>query len=361
MASSRAAGPGRRKRSGLGLMVCGLLVAAVVCAAYATDALEGLELRALDARFDVRGKQAPPDDVVFVAIDAATLRGLHQTFPFPRRLHARVLERIAKAKPLAVGYDVEFTGQTDRNDDVALALAVADTPHPVLAATEVNERGETRIFGGEKVLRAIGARAAHAGTPVDAGAVIRRLHYEVDGLKTFPIAVAEAASRHRIARGDLGGDSPWIDFYGGPGSIRTIPFLQVLRGHAPAALFRGKLVVIGPSREIEPHPTSTSGSMGGGEIQAAAAATALHGFPLADSSKGLDLLLILAASLLPAAAGAGLRRGGVLAVGAALAVVLAVAAQVAFNHGTVLPVVYPAIALVTSTVIAVAWDSVRAA
>src|SRR4051794_22419286 len=103
---------GKRKRGGVGLVVCALLVAAVVAGAYAVDALDGPELRTLDARFHVRGKQPPPDDVVFVAIDARTLHALHETFPFPRRLHARVLERIAKAKPRAVGYDIEFSGTT---------------------------------------------------------------------------------------------------------------------------------------------------------------------------------------------------------------------------------------------------------
>src|SRR3954447_3732148 len=117
MASLRATGAGKRKRGGVGLVVCALLVAAVVCGAYAVDALDGPELRTVDARFAVRGKQPPPDDVVFVAIDKATLHELHETFPFPRRLHARVLERIAKAKPRAVGYDIEFKGTTKREDD----------------------------------------------------------------------------------------------------------------------------------------------------------------------------------------------------------------------------------------------------
>jgi adenylate cyclase len=338
-----------------------LLVALVAWLAYATDALESVELSTIDARFHVRGTRTPPSDVVFVAIDAATLRGLHQTFPFPRRLHGRVLERVAKAKPRAVAYDVEFTGQTNRNDDVALALAVADTPHPVFSATEVNERGETRIFGGEKILRAIGARAAHAGTPVDQGAVIRRLDFEVDGLKTLPIAATEAATGKRVKRADLGGDTAWIDYYGGPGSIRTVSFLRVLRGDAPASLFRGKVVVIGPSRELEPHPTPTAGSMGGGEIQATAIATALRGFPLRDTNRGVDLALIAAAALLPAAAGLWRRRLVIGFVGLTGAAALAVGAQVAFDHEQIVPVTYPGAALIASTVIALAWEYVRAA
>src|SRR3954467_1426931 len=331
MSSRRRSSATRRGGTGLGLIVCGLLLAAVACLAYATDALQGLELRTVDARFHVRGQRPPPDDVVFIAIDAATTKGLHQTFPFPRRLHARVLRQITKAKPRAVGYDIEFTGATDQKDDIALALAVSETPHPVFAATEVNERGQTRIFGGEKILRAIGARAAHAGTPVDPGALIRRIDFEVDGLKTFPIAMTEAATGHRLTRSDMHGPWAWIDFYGGPHSIRTVSFLKVLRGQAPPSLFRHKVVVIGPSSELEPHPTSTSGSMGGGEIQATATATALHDFPLTDSSTALDLALIVLAGLLPVCAALRLRRGAVLAVGAGAGAALVVGAQVAFE------------------------------
>ena len=336
-------------------------MAALACLGYATHALDSLEIRTVDARFHIRHARKPPRDVVFVAIDKATLNGLHETFPFPRRFHARVLERVAAAKPRAVGYDVEFTGPTDRRDDIALALAVSDAPHPVFSATEVNEHGQTRIFGGERVLRALGARAAHAGTPVDQGAIIRRLDFEVDGLKTFPIALAEAAEKRAIRHSELGGQTAWIDYYGGPGSITTISFLDVLRGKVPPSAFRGKVVVIGPSRELEPHPTSTSASMGGGEIQASATATALHGFPLRPVGGGLALLLIAVAALLPAAAGVGGRRVAIVIVALGGAAGLAGGAQAAFDHDEIVPVSYPAFALVASTTIALAWDYVRAA
>jgi adenylate cyclase len=349
-----------RGGTGFGLIVCGLLVAAIACVAYATDALQGLELRTVDARFHVRGVRPPPSDVVFVAMDARTVNTLHLSNEFPRRLHARVLREVTKAKPLAVGYDVDFTGPTDQRDDYALALAVSQTPHPVFAATEVNAQGQTRIFGGPKVLRAIGARAAHAGFPIDPGAVIRKIDYDVDGLKTFPIVLAEAATRHPVKRSDLGGPWAWIDYYGGPHSIRTVSFITVLRGRAPASLFRGKVVVIGPSADLEPHPTPMSDAMGGAEIQATATATVLHHFPLQDSDTDVALLLILAATLIPALAGLWLRRVGLVVIGVIAAAALLAGAQLAFDDGTVIPITYPGLALIAATAIAVAWDSVRA-
>jgi adenylate cyclase len=84
--------------------------------------------------------------------------------------------------------------------------------------------------------------------------------------------------------------------------------------------------------------------MPGPEIQAAAAGTALEGFPLRSGPGWLDTLLLLVLALLaPAVA---LRRGIGIALGvAALAIVaLLVAAQLAFDGGTIVTVVYALVA-----------------
>jgi adenylate cyclase len=120
----------------------------------------------------------------------------------------------------------------------------------------------------------------------------------------------------------------------------------------PASAFRGKTVIVGasvPSLQ-DVHPTSTSGDelMPGPEIQANAAWTALHGFPLSSSGLAVDLLLILLLAAVPAAVTLRLSPLPSLLVAVALALLYVVAVQVAFDSGAVLPFVYPLLGLVLS-------------
>ncbi len=69
------------------------------------------------------GHAAAPSDEIIVAIDNQSLKSLGK-WPWPRSVHARLLERIAKARPAAVAYDVLFTEPS---------LAADDQPWPRLS------------------------------------------------------------------------------------------------------------------------------------------------------------------------------------------------------------------------------------
>ena len=63
--------------------------------------------------------RAAPDDIVIIAIDEASLAALGR-WPWPRATHARLLERLAGAKPRAVGLDLILT-EAEPQGDAALA------------------------------------------------------------------------------------------------------------------------------------------------------------------------------------------------------------------------------------------------
>src|SRR5439155_21564797 len=118
---------------------------------------------------------------------------------------------------------------------------------------------------------------------------------QVDGLEHFALVAAEVARGRPIRRSELGGTRAWIDFAGGSGTVREIPFSQVVRGRVPAGTFSGKVVVVGataPSLQ-DIHATSTSAAMPGPEVQANAIETALRGFPLKSAPQWLNVLLIV--------------------------------------------------------------------
>jgi adenylate cyclase len=346
------------------MAVVALLAATIGIVFYATGLMRTLEAQSVDARFAVRGTQSTPDEIVVVGVDDTTFDELPNTrWPFPRSLEARVIRNLTKAGAKAIAIDIQFTEQTTPKQDNALVEAVAGAPGVVLSTTETDKRGHSRIFGGEEVVHQIGAHAGNTVVPVESGGTTRKMYYEHGGLVSFGVAAAEATTGRQISAAEFESDGKaWIDYRGPPETFRNVPFSRVLRDKVPAGVFRGKTVVIGatsPSLQDQ-HATSTTGDslMSGPEVQANAIWTAARGFPLASSATVVDLILILLLAAAPAAATLWLRPPPALAVAIALGLAYALPAQLLFDGGTVLPVVYPLLALIVSALGAVAANYV---
>jgi len=344
-----------------------LVSLAVGLSLYLTDALREPELDTVDARFDLRGDQDPPADVVVVAVDDRTFRELKLRWPFPRSEHARLLDRISPGRPAAIAFDVQFTEPTklpksgepsvldwlNSPKDVALIQAVRRADDVVLSTTEVGPDGETAVLGGNFLLKQIGAKAANGNFVPDPGGVLRRLPYSIDGLTSFAVVTSEVATGEEVDPEDFDDDT-LIDFAGPPGTISTVSYSTVLQGKTDPGFFRDKIVVIGPTAPSiqDVHATSTTGDelMSGPEIQANAIETVREGLPLQPAPTILDLLIIVLMSLavpLSALRVSPLRGllGGIL-----LAVAYLAAAVIAFNAGLVLSVIYPLATLALSVV-----------
>jgi len=353
---------GLRRRRELAILLVVLGAAAIAVAAYATHLMRALEQQSVDARFSVRGTQEQPREFALVEVDDRTFSELGVQWPYPRSEHAQVIDRLREAGAKAIAVDIQFTEPTTPKEDNALVESVARAGGVILSTTET-DRGESRIFGGEEVVNEIGARAANTVVKPDAGGVIRKMHYEIDGLVSFGIAVAEAAGAEKIDPAAMEGDGEaWIDYRGPPNTFAHYSYSRVLAGKVPSSAFRGKTVIVGasvPSLQ-DVHPTSTSGDelMPGPEIQANAAWTALHGFPLTSSGVFVDLLVILLLAAVPAAVTVRLSPLPALLLAVALALLYTVAVQVAFDSGTVLPFVYPLLGLVVSALGALAVNYV---
>src|SRR4051794_28341348 len=113
----------RRART-IGLLTVALLAIAIGVVGYAAHLLRSFELGTVDTRFSIRGTQPRPDDIVVVGIDDTTFNRLGVQWPFPRHLHGLVIERLTAAGAEAIGYDVQFTEQTEPREDNSLARAV---------------------------------------------------------------------------------------------------------------------------------------------------------------------------------------------------------------------------------------------
>ncbi|MGA8364119.1 MAG: adenylate/guanylate cyclase domain-containing protein, partial [Solirubrobacteraceae bacterium] len=332
-----------------------VVAAGIGVGAYATHLLRRSELQTIDARFSIRGRQAPPPDVTLVAINAATFqelrnRQLPSEFPFPRHYYAEVIDNLRRAGARVIAMDIEFTHPTDEKDDIALFEAVGRARgKTVLGTEEVARGGRTEILGGN--LAEVGARAAYVGLPEDSDGAIRRFPYSYEGLHGAAVVTAEVATGHPITPSRFEDGTLPIDFAGPAGTVSAIPFYQVLKGQFPPSAVRGKVVIVGATSHIlqDIHATATSEGMPGPEVWANATSTLLQGVPLTNAPAWMDVLLIV---LLGAAAPLGslrVRRWRSLLDAVALAVVFTIATQIAFNTGWIWTFVYPLLALAIGT------------
>src|SRR5262245_28574630 len=150
------------------------LAAAIGIGCYAGGLLHGLELGSVDTRFSVRGDQEPPPELAIVGIDDQTFSELQLQWPFPRRFHARLIDRLAEDGAKAIAYDIQFTEQTNPRDDNKLIEAVQRAGDVVLATSEVSPQGKYAVFGGPAVLRRIGARAGNTLYIPDSDGTVRQ-------------------------------------------------------------------------------------------------------------------------------------------------------------------------------------------
>lgn len=264
------------------LLVAGLAIF-TLCLLVADNLTERPDNLAYDAL--MRARPALPSDVTIVAIDEASL-GSIGLWPWPRDVHARLLARLAAAKPAAIGYDVLFVepGPQDAN----LARAIRQAGNVVLPLTFSVPGDNGAAFDLQApvapILHAVRA-VGHADLTPDRDGIVRRAsllggtagaHWpdfaeQVSRLVTGHVSPAFRRSTAQSLPADRFGFSPpiLIPFSGSAGSHRTVSFGAVLRGEVPPELLRGKVILVGStaSGSGDQYPVP-SGAMPGVEILA---------------------------------------------------------------------------------------------
>jgi adenylate cyclase len=321
--------------------------------AHSAEWFERQELDTVDLRFSMRGTERPPSDLVVVGVNDETFDDLGVQWPFPRSMHGKVIDRLRKDGAKVIAYDVQFTEQTDPDEDFALFDAAGKAGNVVFATTEVNPGGGTNVLGGDENLKEIGATVGNGLLPDDPGGIKRHLTYEFDKLKLFAVVTAERAGT-KVDRGRFDEPVEWIDFHGPPGSIPEVAFSRVLEGRFKPGTFKGKIVVVGATAPTlkDVFPTSTSGNevMSGPEVQAHAISTVRRGLPLQSVPGWVDLLAIALLALVAPLGSLKLKPGYAIGVTILLAAAWFGLSVLLFHSGWVVALVIPLATAVLSIV-----------
>ena len=346
-----------------------VLGAAVGLVMLLTSVGDSLEDQTLDARSRLHADGAQ-QQIAVVAIDPKTFDPPNdEVWPFRRSRHAKVIDQLRRAGAKTVVYDVQFTEPTKSSEDLALYDAVARKPGTVLAATEVDEAGNTKVLGGAENTDAAKALVGMANLPTDTGGVIRKYYEQIGGVPSLAVQAVRSATGHVPTRFHDG--EAWIDYQGKPQSFPWLSFIDVEQGKFDPAAVRGKIVVVGASAPSlqDRHATPMSSElMAGPEVQANAIWTALNDNPLAAAPLWVGILIVLLGGLAPAVLAARTRLVVAVAGALALAALYAVGTYAAWGSGVILPVTAPLSALAVATVTAIVasyalanWERARVA
>ncbi len=209
---------------------------------------EGLGLSRLsyDLPFALR-PDLKPDEAVIIYMDEDSHRALHQDFfsGWNRTLHARLLDRLKACSVKAVAFDILF--DTVTTNDAAFVKAVQNQGRVVLGArfAPVGLSGIS-FFQTILPIDELQRVAAWGLTEVPDVDLVVRQHQRNDRHSTNLISMAWRLTAMTSAAALPDPGSPrWLNYYGPPGIIPWVSYVQVLSNNVPLSALSNKVVFVG--------------------------------------------------------------------------------------------------------------------
>jgi adenylate cyclase len=304
----------------------------------------------------------PPNDIVVVAIDDPSFQELGIQWPWPRSVHAALVQALHEAGAACIAFDVVFDRPSQFPEDDAALVAAAKSAGNVICAADWEDTNDQSygIFQWVDPFKEL-ADAAHgtgvARLPVDPDGHIRRTPLSFSGRQSLALAVAlTQPGFHAPADGDktrlihLNGETRR--------GFKTVSYYQALAYDTmlPPGTFKGKTVFVGLSLSSTPEVKGAADRflaaypdpLAGVEIQASVLDSLLRGRfirePFPSLPSAILVSLAVALILIPLYYRLGAFSSFLTALGVALALVFIGY----FCYGVLqarIPVVLPAVSV----------------
>jgi PAS domain S-box-containing protein len=235
-----------------------------------TGGLEWFERALMEMRFRMVQRDAG-DRLVLVEIDEPSLRRL-DTWPWPRRYHAELLDRLVAAGAETVAFDVDFSSRSTPDGDAAFAAALERAGRRVvLPVFKPKNQAGAQALGETRPLEAFARHASIASVIVtpDSDSRVRRIGTMLglaDGMVPAMPVLLGAEGRPVPA-------SFYIDFGIRVETLPRISYADALEGRFPEGFFAGRAALVaatavqlGDNLSTPVHVTAS-----GGEVLALAA------------------------------------------------------------------------------------------
>jgi adenylate cyclase len=218
---------------------------------------QSLENQTLDLFYRLRPVAPPPADLLIVAIDEPSFQELRRPWPWPRRLHAELVDRLKAAGARLIIFDVLFADPGKPEDDQLLAEAFRKAGNVILSMTfEVAQdpRFTRRILiTPDKLFQESARQQGLCTITPDADGVVRRFCLTLGGKETLPLTAYRLLRPEASLAPNLTG---LINYAGPPRSIDTVSYYQVIDPERPlpSSRIRGRVVLVGTMLEASATP-----------------------------------------------------------------------------------------------------------
>jgi diguanylate cyclase (GGDEF)-like protein len=248
--------------------IAGLLVS--LLAASLLGAFTGID-NGIEARRFALARAPVASNILVVAIDSNSIAQIGQ-WPWPRSVHAQIVDRLAAAKASQIALDIDFSSPSPvpGDDELQRALEAAGGA-TLLAGFKQSDAGQMADtvplakFAAHGWVASVSVRA-------DADGIVRSVPYsEMLAGEETPSLAAYFAQASQAGTGDIR-----VDYAIASSSFPVVSAIDVIEGRVPAGFIAGKDVIVAATavelRDIFVIPTGEI--VPGGILQALAAETA---------------------------------------------------------------------------------------
>lgn len=336
----------RRSTRRMKLAVLTAFVAALVSLVSLTGTWSLIDLRAYDYLSIVGRPPLPENGPIVVAIDEPSMAEIGSQWPWPRALHARLIESLRRAGARAIALDVIFAEPAAAAENDA-ALAAVLGPDVVLAGDQsVIETPQADHFVRTEPLPLFtskGAKVGIASVNLSGDGTLRQMPPYTDGFAVTLATVAGADPAPPPTRA-------LIQTFGPARTYPTVSYYQALdpENFLPAGIFRDRVVIVGLSLQNAPSLAEggidafaisdtvfSRGLVAGAEIQATIYDNLVHRLFIKRAGLTIAIPAIILAALVAALAVSRSTSWRTLGYGAAALVLIFLASYALMRLGHV--------------------------
>lgn len=205
----------------------------------------------------LKQKEVKENHAVIIAIDDKSIQTIGR-WPWPRKVHAQLVDKLASAKPVAIGFDILFVDPdlAEPTSDVTFAKAIANTANIVLPLSpnfeenaSAHELLPSTIFLTNKVV------LGHNDFELDTDGVMRKVYlyagWQQAKWPSFALSLAQIMQPNKfiapdkVSKGNFWTRQKPINIAFNSIDIPTLSYSDVLSGDVDNTIFNHKVILIG--------------------------------------------------------------------------------------------------------------------
>lgn len=213
-------------------------------------AWQTLEKRGFDLLSVMTAPGSSPLPIILIGIDDASLAEVPHPYPWPRSLHAKLIDKLKDAGAAVIAFDILFSMPGKAEENRALAQSIARAGNVVLATGLVRqETSAGTLWARQEPLPefiAAGAQTGVVNLAYDGDLVLRKLPTDPEAFwRRIVVRLRQAMPEQELP--GIAPEDGLIRYAGPPGSFPTLPYHLALEmeKHIDPKEFEGAVVIVG--------------------------------------------------------------------------------------------------------------------